>query len=358
MPTERMIMRKLREILRLKLDYGLKHRQIERAVGVSIGAVSKYCRLAEQAGLSWPMLDRLDDTEIERLLQPAAQAGAPTLRIEPDYAQVHRELKRKGVTLTLLWEEYRGEHPGEICLGLATIVPAVEPGRRDPDHVEEAESPHQQNGPDGALPLPLPGRRRHAEAQGGQLPAALEAPAELDVFHQRHVRIAAQSFKGLSTDEDGLVARRDAAPAGALVHEPGDHPEHAPRVVEADVEAPRDDAGIAGRGFHGGEGAVGQERVGVEEEQDVAARRARARVHLARAPAGAREQANLRRARRDGGRRVRAAAIHQDDLGAGEARHEIGQQAFEVGRLVEGGDDDADQKARRRRSLTSSAQCR
>jgi len=113
MPTERMIMRKLKEILRLKLDCGLKHRQIQRAVGVSIGAVSKYCSLAEQAGLSWPMLERLDDTEIERLLQPALQAGMPALRIEPDYAQVHRELKRKGVTLTLLWEEYRGEHPGE-----------------------------------------------------------------------------------------------------------------------------------------------------------------------------------------------------------------------------------------------------
>jgi len=113
MPTERMIMRKLKEILRLKLDCGLKHRQIQRAVGVSIGAVSKYCGLAEQAGLSWSVLERLDDTQIERLLQPAAQAGMPALRIEPDYAQVHRELKRKGVTLTLLWEEYRGEHPGE-----------------------------------------------------------------------------------------------------------------------------------------------------------------------------------------------------------------------------------------------------
>jgi transposase len=108
-----MIMRKLKEILRLKFDCGLKHRQIERAVGVSIGAVSKYCGLAERVGLSWPVLEGLDDCEIERLLQPAAHAVAPALRIEPDYAQVHRELKRKGVTLTLLWEEYRGEHPGE-----------------------------------------------------------------------------------------------------------------------------------------------------------------------------------------------------------------------------------------------------
>ena len=47
MPTERMIMRKLKEILRLKLDCGQKHRQIQRAVGVSIGAVSKYCASTE-----------------------------------------------------------------------------------------------------------------------------------------------------------------------------------------------------------------------------------------------------------------------------------------------------------------------
>lgn len=113
MPTERMTMRKLKEVLRLKLECGLKHRQIERAVGVSIGAVSKYCNLAGQAGLTWPMLERLNDTEIERLLQPHALMVAPARRIEPDYVQVHRELKRKGVTLTLLWEEYRGAHPGE-----------------------------------------------------------------------------------------------------------------------------------------------------------------------------------------------------------------------------------------------------
>src|SRR6202795_2521497 len=133
------------------------------------------------------------------------------------------------------WRQRR-RTPG-ICSGLAPVIPAVEPGRRNPGHIEEAERPHEENGPDGALSLPLPGRRRHAEAQGGQLATTLEAPAELDVFHQRHVRIAAQGVKGLPADEDGLVARRDAAPAGALVHEPGDHPEHGPRVAQAASEA-------------------------------------------------------------------------------------------------------------------------
>jgi len=68
MPTERMIMRKLKEILRLKLDCGLEHRQIQRAVGVSIGAVSKYCGLAEQAGLTWRARNCLPITPGRRYL--------------------------------------------------------------------------------------------------------------------------------------------------------------------------------------------------------------------------------------------------------------------------------------------------
>jgi transposase len=111
MPAERMIMRKLKEVLRLKLHCGLTHRQIEGAVGVSIGAVSKYCALAERAGLDWAALEALDDSQIEALLRPRRAAALSVRRIEPDYVRVHRELKRKGVTLTLLWEEYGRDHP-------------------------------------------------------------------------------------------------------------------------------------------------------------------------------------------------------------------------------------------------------
>ena len=111
MPAERMIMRKLKEVLRLKLVCGLTHRQIERAVGVSIGAVSKYCAMAERAGLTWPGLEGLDDAQIEQRLQRRPATAPSVRRIEPDYVRVHRELKRKGVTLTLLWEEYGRAHP-------------------------------------------------------------------------------------------------------------------------------------------------------------------------------------------------------------------------------------------------------
>ncbi|MBM3341401.1 MAG: hypothetical protein FJY56_04735 [Betaproteobacteria bacterium] len=107
MPAARITMRKLKELLRLKLDCGLGHRQIERALGVSIGVVSKYCTLAAQAKLTWPAVSALDEAQIEALFNPQSLPPAVARRIAPDYEQVHRELKRKGVTVAA-----RAHHSG------------------------------------------------------------------------------------------------------------------------------------------------------------------------------------------------------------------------------------------------------
>ena len=190
------------------------------------------------------------------------------------------------------------------------------------------------------------------EREGGHLAAAaLEAPAELDVFHQRHVRIAAQRVEGLAADEDGLVARRDAAPARALVHEPGDHPEYAAGVVEADVEAARDDAGIAGRSVHGGERAVGQvacRRGGRAGRRR--APRARPRSSGGRGRGGSREADR----RRSAPRLAAVASVLPPSTrtisAPGKRATRSGSSRSRLARLVEGGDDDADQKTRRRES--------
>ncbi len=111
MPAPRVAMRRIREVLRLKLLCGLSHREIARALGVSVGAVSHYGRLAERAGLGWPEVESMDEAQLEARLMPrAAPVGR---RILPDFALVHTELKRKGVTLSLLWEEYVAALPGE-----------------------------------------------------------------------------------------------------------------------------------------------------------------------------------------------------------------------------------------------------
>ena len=99
-------MRKIRDVLRYRHSTGLSLEAIARALNISKGVVAKYVRLAETAGLTWPLPDELDDGALERRLyrQPESHASAFA---EPDYASVHQELKKKGVTLTLLWEEYR-----------------------------------------------------------------------------------------------------------------------------------------------------------------------------------------------------------------------------------------------------------
>jgi transposase len=107
MPAHRTSMRKSKEVLRLKWACGLTHRQISRAVGISVGAVSKLAALASQAGLDWDRVEPLSDDDLEARLHPSLpEAASSSRRIEPDYAVLHRELRRKGVTLQLLWEEY------------------------------------------------------------------------------------------------------------------------------------------------------------------------------------------------------------------------------------------------------------
>ena len=98
-------MRKIRDVLRYRHSGGLSLEGIARALKISKGVVAKYLRLASTAGLTWPIPEALDDSGLEKLLFRQAVAREPTFA-EPDYAVVHQELKKKGVTLTLLWEEY------------------------------------------------------------------------------------------------------------------------------------------------------------------------------------------------------------------------------------------------------------
>jgi transposase len=99
-------MRKIRDVLRYRHSTDLSLEAISRSLNISKGVVAKYVRLAADAGLTWPLPADLDDGALERRLyrQPSARESTFT---EPDYALIHQELKRKGVTLTLLWEEYR-----------------------------------------------------------------------------------------------------------------------------------------------------------------------------------------------------------------------------------------------------------
>lgn len=112
MPTERLSMRKIRDVLRLKFENGLSERVIARSLSLSNGSVNSYLQRTRMAGLGWPLPEGLDDAALELLLFPPAPAVAAQARPTPDWTRVDKELRRRGVTLALLWEEYRGAHPG------------------------------------------------------------------------------------------------------------------------------------------------------------------------------------------------------------------------------------------------------
>ena len=73
MPTQRLSMRRIRDVLRLRQAQGLTERLIARTLGVSNGVVHSYLRRARVAGLTWPLPEGLDDEALDALAQLAAQ---------------------------------------------------------------------------------------------------------------------------------------------------------------------------------------------------------------------------------------------------------------------------------------------
>jgi len=110
MPGPRLPMRKIRDVLRLSAG-GMSKRQIAASLGVGATSVGESIRRARRAGLGSPLPEELSDEALERRLYPLPTAMAKAGRPRPDWAAIHRELRRPGVTLQLLWEEYRAVHP-------------------------------------------------------------------------------------------------------------------------------------------------------------------------------------------------------------------------------------------------------
>lgn len=111
MPTKRTSMRQLRELLRLRLHADLSMRQIQGSLRISLGAVQKIINKAQTEDLDWAAVEKLDDQQLASVFYPASDTRAsPHLEL-PDWVCVHQELRRKGVTRHLLWEEYTQAYP-------------------------------------------------------------------------------------------------------------------------------------------------------------------------------------------------------------------------------------------------------
>ena len=110
MSRERIPVRTIKEVLRLKWSCGLSRQAISKSCGIARSTVDEYMKRARQAGLSWPLPADLDDTSLERLLYPSVVVfDSP--RPLPVWADIHKELARKSVTLMLLWDEYKAQYP-------------------------------------------------------------------------------------------------------------------------------------------------------------------------------------------------------------------------------------------------------
>jgi hypothetical protein len=101
-PAERTSMRTIKAVLQLKFEAHLSQRKIVRSLNIGLGTVSLHLKRASKAGVSWPLPADLDDAALERLLFPSLTTPTRCGLVEPDYASMHEELKRKGVTKQLL----------------------------------------------------------------------------------------------------------------------------------------------------------------------------------------------------------------------------------------------------------------
>ena len=110
MARETLSMRKLSEVLRLSLEQKLSVRQVARSCCLARSTVSDYLARARVAGLGWPLPEGLDETRLDGLLFPTPEAVVPQ-RTPLEFLYIRNELRRKHVTLQLLWEEYRCHTP-------------------------------------------------------------------------------------------------------------------------------------------------------------------------------------------------------------------------------------------------------
>ena len=120
MPAIGVSMHKIKDILRLHFEAKLSQHQIAASLQLSSGVVNKYLALAKEAGISWPLPIDLDEVALRNLLRP--HTAKVNHYHEIDYASMHQELKKKGVTLLLLWQEYESTYKHRLSLATRSRI--------------------------------------------------------------------------------------------------------------------------------------------------------------------------------------------------------------------------------------------
>ena len=137
MPAERISMRKIRDVLRLFHENKLSKRKTADSVNIHPRSVDRYLKKAKALGIIWPLPADMDDDKLEQLLFPqnCSATKKQESESEPNWNDVYKELKKKGVTRFLLWEEFSEEHPGiisysQFCRTYKQFVSVLNPSMR------------------------------------------------------------------------------------------------------------------------------------------------------------------------------------------------------------------------------------
>jgi transposase len=141
MPAEKLSMKKVREVIRL-YSQGLSYRAISKSTGIGLGSVSEYIKRAKVAKLSWPLPEELNDEALRQLLFIKEGNETTPGKRELDFKKIHEELKRKGVTLLLLWYEYKAVDPAgysysRYCYLYQNYANRLKPSMRIKHHAGE-----------------------------------------------------------------------------------------------------------------------------------------------------------------------------------------------------------------------------
>jgi transposase len=130
-------MRKLREVFRLKFEFCYSIRQIAQSVGISAGSVSEYLFLFKVSGLTWDEVRQHTDEQLEQAIYKHPPSKDVRSRPQPDWAKIRVEMQRKEMTLSLLWSEYKAQHPDGLGYNVA-VMPTRVVAPRDKAKVESA----------------------------------------------------------------------------------------------------------------------------------------------------------------------------------------------------------------------------
>ena len=226
MPAKRELsMRQLRHLLRLHHD-GVSAREIGRRLGVARSTIQDNLKRASAAGLKWPLPDDVSDDALERqLFGRAGTAPGQRLRVEPDWADLARELKRPGVTMMILWEEYREVHPegygySRFCDLLRGFERRLTPVMRQ-HHVAGERRLWTIRASGSGSPIPPPAKfatRRFSSAYSAPRPHL--CGGDLDATAARLDRRACGMFRFLAARRSCLCRKSEERRQQALVLRP------------------------------------------------------------------------------------------------------------------------------------------